>query len=183
LLDANINTKNFIFGLTLIDYNQSEIKKEHVQWFDGRFGLGRTIGNRKFSLRPQITAAVGYSRLKFGSVNYSQLDQLADSTISGLDAGFRASLTIDIYGRFILSADFNERIIIDNIEPHFKLSGIQAAIRINKGWSNPLFLFFRYEKEKTEIATTSLEQENNRYLAGISYTIVPSPPEKDPFDW
>jgi hypothetical protein len=183
LLDANIISKNYLFKLRLIDFDQRGLVKELVQWFNAGFGLGRTIGNRKISLRPQLTGALGYSRIKLGLTNYPNFFEITDSTISGLDAGYQAIISVDLFSRINFSVDFSKRIVLDDIEPHIENWGINTSIRVGKRPITPLLLYFRYEKENIKIATTLLEQNNHRFLTGISYTIIPSPPRRDPFDW
>lgn len=183
LLDAHISRKIWVMGVTLLDYDKTGIPEENLRWFNLRFGLGPTFGKRKIAFSPRLTGSVGSSRLKLGRTDYPDLASIADSTISGLQAGYKGSVTLAIKGQFLLSADYGEKVLFDTPEPHILVTGVQATLRLGKKLVKPFAVYFRYEKERVKIATTNLRQDNRRILAGISYIILPQHKKEKPDDW
>jgi hypothetical protein len=182
LLDGNINRRLILIGGTILDYDKSGLLEKDFRWFNLRFGLSPILGSRKFSVTPQVIGIVGAGSWQLGQANYKEFGLAADSSLSGVEAGYRLGLSLRLPWRFSLSGDYGERFLVDGPEPHFKTWNGEARVMPGSIGNAMVVVFVRYSQEKTELRDFPVTRENRNISAGVRFTIIPRPPPVDPWD-
>jgi hypothetical protein len=182
LLEGDINHGFLLIGATILDYDKSGILEKDFRWFNLRLGLSKGVGSRKILVIPEILASVGAGSWELGKANYQYLGSIVDSFLSGVEAGYRAGLSLALARKLTLYAGYSERVLVDNLEPHFKTWNAEARVLFGKIEGAVIDLFARYSEEKTELRDTGILQENKNIKAGFRITLIPKRPRENPWD-
>lgn len=179
VIDADIYRRFFRFGFTIVDLDKTGILDKDYRWVNFRLGLAPGIGSQTVFVSPFVMGIAGIGSWEMGAVNYPGSGSIADSSLSGSEAGYQFGIVLGIFRHIIVTADYKERILVDGPEPRFKTWG--GEIRLMPGRKFRMFgrgihLYIRYEREKLELNDSILTEKNIRLKAGIQF--IPAPPKK-----
>ena len=182
LLDGDINRGLFLIGGSILDYDKTGLLEKDFRWFNLRLGLSPTLGSRKFSITPRVIGILGAGSWELGQANYKEFGLAADSSLSGVEAGYRLGLSLRLLRRLSVSAEYSERILVDGPEPHFKTWSGEARVMPGSIGNAMVAVFVRYSQEKVELRDFPLKRENQNIRAGVRFTLIPRRPPVDPWD-
>lgn len=182
LLDGNINRRLILIGGTLLDYDKTGLLEKDFRWFNLRLGISPALGSRKFSITPRVVGMVGAGSWELGQANYNEFGLAADSSLSGVEAGYRLGLSLWLLRRLSISADYSERILVDGPEPHFKTWSGEARVMPGSIGNAIVAVYVRYSQETAELRDFSPARENQNISAGVRFTLIPRRPPVDPWD-
>ena len=176
LVDAEMKRKLLAFGFTIVDLDRTGPMERNYRWVNGRVGPGIMLGGRKFSIGAKAMGTIGAHSIILGRDNYGVLGQTADSTISGLEAGYRITVPMRIGGRILLHGEYSDRVLVKSPEPRFKT--LSGGLRIAFGTlEGPKFLLLAsYRQEELSFNNSDLKIDNNYFQLGIRF--VPAPPKR-----
>lgn len=167
LFDGEFQRSLWVLGLTIVDLNRSGPLSRDFRWVNGRIGPGLTIGNRRWGISPQMVGTIGFSSVILGRENYNHAGILTDSTFAGLDAGFRTAVAVRIGTRLLLAGKYQERLVVNGPEPHFKTLGAEVRLRFGKLRGNALSFTASFAREQLDFNNAGGEVENRFFQVGL----------------
>lgn len=180
-LDVNINRKLLIIGGILLDYDQSSMLEKDFRWFNLRLGFGPILRKNSFFISPKVIGLLGAGSWKLGKNNYISLENVADTTYSGMEGGFQVGLDIGFLRRLHISAIYSERILVDGQEPHFKNWIAEFRYMVGKIGNDLVNLYIQYQQQNVEIVDSNSIQDNINLRAGVQITLIPEVPPIKPW--
>ncbi len=173
LMDANLNRRLMVIGLTLLDFDRSGPLFEDFRWIQGRLGLGKTLRHRKLAISGQIYGVVGRTRIEMGREYYQEFGRVVDSTLSGLETGFSVGVGLRYGRKLVLKGSYFDRVIVKSPEPHFTGFTAEANYYPGSVAGNLVRLFVLWRFEETEINASDIVIENTFISAGVRVTLRP----------
>jgi hypothetical protein len=169
------------FGFTVLDLDKTGTLEENFRWVNARIGPGFSLGSRKFSLGVRALGTIGIHSIVLGRDNYREIGPAADSTLSGIEVGYRVAVPLQIGSRILLLGEWNDRILVDTPEPRFKtlLGGLRVIL--GKADGAKFVLSANYRREEVTFTDSTLKIKNNFFQARLQYSPAPPRP-RSPFD-
>ncbi|MGH1365582.1 MAG: hypothetical protein ACRBF0_18615 [Calditrichia bacterium] len=162
--------RSFTVGFTLADLDERGLFQEDYRWAAIRLGFGKVFGNGFLNIYPQISGSFAGGQWVLGEIDHPELGAAANNELSGQEAGYQGLLGIRLANRFLVTALYNERILIDGPEPKIKTLSFELRYRIPlSSRRNQLQLFAGWSREETSYSANELEQEISTIKAGLRF--------------
>ncbi len=185
IADGEVKRKLLAYGYTILDLDQSGSLKRNFRWVNVRVGPGVSVGGQKLSFGVKVMGTLGIHSIRFGKDNYSELGNMADSTLSGIEAGFRITAPLQIASKLMLFGEYSDRVLVDGQEPRFKTFSGGLRLAFGKPRGAKFILSASYHREEVSFNDSPLEFDNNFFQAQIQFTPAPPKPRSqfdDEFD-
>ncbi len=173
LLDGNIQRKNMLVGLTVFDFDESGKLEENYRWFAARLGPVFRVRAGKVAAFFNGVGEIGQSRMVLGQTNYGELGHAADSTLVGLQAGFRVNAAISVGRKILLSGGYGEKVLVDAYEPRFRQATAGLTVQLAKSKKMTARFFADYLWEEVDVNDLDISINNQVVRAGVSFLLIP----------
>jgi hypothetical protein len=167
VLEADFTKWLFSFGATIADLDQSGLKEKENRWVNIRLGLQPRIRLWKLIASPFVLGFAGLGEWRLGNIHYAALGDIADSTFSGPESGYRAGVSVILFPLFRLTADYGMRTISYGPDPQFTTWSVEIHLLPGRGFLRRFSPFVRFEIEKAKLKDSGENGENRHIQVGI----------------
>jgi hypothetical protein len=173
LFDADVGYRNYFYGgLTVLDLDKATARREEFRWAEVRFGGFKQFGKGRWAVSPVLSGIAGYASTKFGTDNFVDFDAISNTRYSGMYAGYRASLAINVTLQTVVAIEFKQDRLFAGPDPERTTIAGEAVWRTGaRGQS--IATIIRIEHDETDLPDLGLKQSNDRVTFGIQLVILP----------
>ncbi len=166
LLDMDITRIPLSMGVTLIDYNQSELLDVDVKWANLRFGPSIYLGTSRTFFTLRAVGTGGITTLRPGMFAYEGLASQENLTLRkrSYEIGYLGEFEIFLANVFYLAGRLEHRNLLGGIRPRFYEATGYLGIKFDSRFSARA----TYSFENSRARQSSID----RHILGISITYL-----------
>ena len=182
LMEADWQRRWLAMGTTVLDFDRTGRLERDFRWVQFRLGIGRSLHFGPLTATPQVLGRLGLTRIDAGRLHYADpaFTRLADSTLAGVEIGYRGGVVATWRQVVTLNGWMEERLIVDGPEPRLRTFGVALRAPLGGGEGFRLALRVSATRETVTLTDVDGELESDAVRAELLWFRLPK--RRNPID-